>query len=157
MVLFDFSIFGSSEHILVPLLFVFAVLFGSFQLIKIFPKAVNFIIALSLAIFSVSNSYFVEILWTQFGLYSILFIIFYFIVFLFKILSKVGGKDKQDEIVVFGAVLFVLLATSPFLTSQISFLKNQSDILLVVFIILMIFMFWAALRNDTPERAGARG
>ncbi|OGI12414.1 hypothetical protein A3K64_01115 [Candidatus Micrarchaeota archaeon RBG_16_36_9] len=148
-----------SEQILIPFLFVLAITFGSIEITKIFRnKAVNLLISISLAIFAVSNDSFVQLLWSQFGNISVFFIAMFFIVFIIKVFSGFGKKERQnihDEIMIYGAILFALLVMSYLfidLLPVIPVIGGGKDIMLIVFIFLMIAIFWATFKTTTPPR-----
>ncbi|MEM5872562.1 MAG: hypothetical protein QXD55_01745, partial [Candidatus Aenigmatarchaeota archaeon] len=90
--------FLESEQILIPFLFVLAVVFGILELIKIFRnRGVNFLIALSIAFFTVTNTSFVNMLWSYFGSITTFFIIMFFIAFTFEVFGLRKGQHPPTS------------------------------------------------------------
>jgi hypothetical protein len=154
MVLFDFISF-QSEQFLIPFLFVLAIVFGSLNLVKIFKsKPVNFLISLSLAFFSASNSAFIQLLWSQFGNIAIFFIAMFFIIFTLEAFGvRKGRKEGSDALIINGAILFVLLSISSLFVNSLPAIPGVGggqNLLLLVFVVLIIVIFWS-VHNLGPE------
>jgi hypothetical protein len=141
-----------SEQILIPFLFVLAIVFGILDIIKMFGKnrAVNFLIALSIAFFSVTNSSFVNLLWSQFGTITSFFIIMFFIAFVLEVFGLKGGKGKEDDdIVIYGAILLIMLSFGfaySNLIPSIPYIGGGSNFIVLVAIILILVIFWRAFK-----------
>jgi hypothetical protein len=119
--IFDISLF-QSEQIIVPFIFVLAVIFGSLRLVNVFNnKKVDFLIAIALAIFSITNDAFVSMLWSNFGTISIFFIVMFFILFVIQAFGLRDPNAKaQDKLLSLGVVLFLLIVISTTQTNLLS-------------------------------------
>lgn len=156
--IFDLTIFQSSDF-LIPFLFVLAIVFGVLELSNVFKnRAVNFIVALSLSLFTVSNSAFINLLWSYFGSISVFFIAMFFIAFVFEIFGvrKKGQPVGGDSILVNGAVLFVLLSIGYLyidMVPSIPFVGGGENLLLLFAVIFILAVFWAAYKVGATEPA----
>jgi hypothetical protein len=155
MVLFDFTMF-QSEHILIPFIFSLAIIFGTLETTKIFKnKAVNFLISVALAFFTVSNVVFLDFVWSQLGIISVFFILMFFVIFIMKAFGVSGSKEKSvDALIINGAILFVLLSVSYLYASSfpsVPFIGSGQNLLLLIFIAFMLVLFWLAYRSGGPE------
>jgi protein-S-isoprenylcysteine O-methyltransferase Ste14 len=139
---------------LIPFLFVLAIVFGLLDIIKIFGKnrAVNFLIAFSIAFFSITNSDFVNLLWSQFGNITSFFIVMFFIAFVLEVVGFKGKKGKggeEEDIIIYGAILLLLLSFGFAYSSLIPtmpYLGGGSNFIVLIAIILILVIFWRAFK-----------
>jgi hypothetical protein len=156
----DLAFLGSNQT-LIPFVFVLAIVFGVLELTKIFRnRAVNFLIAIAIAFFTISNATFVEILWSQFGIITAFFIIMFFITFTLKVFGlrgpKVPGQEKRTDegLVVSGAILFLFLALGFMYSNLIPtlpYVGAGSNLIILVVLILILVIFWAAFRSGREQ------
>lgn len=141
-----------SEQVLIPFLFVLAIIFGVLELTKIFRnRAVNFLIALSMAIFTVTNSSFIAMLWSYFGSITTFFIVLFLIAFVFEVfgLRKGGQRDVVSSIIIDGGILFILLSIGFLYTGQIPelpFIGGGQNLLFLFIIIFILVIFWSTFK-----------
>jgi hypothetical protein len=143
-------LFTSYEQILIPLLFIFAIVYGSLDVANIFKnKKVNATIALSLGLFAVYNTWFVNLIWSQLGVISVIFIFMFMLIFIFKVFGIRDSKDSQEKLIIMAAILFILFSISYLYTNMIPnipFIGGGQDIILLIFIIFIIVIFWLAYK-----------
>lgn len=143
--------FLQSETTLIPFLFVLAIIFGILELTKIFRnRGVNFLIALAIAFFTISNAAFINMLWSYFGSITTFFIIMFFIAFTFEIFGlRRGQHPPTSAIIIDGAILFILL-TAGFLHAdlipELPFLGGGQNLVFLFIIIFILVIFWAAFK-----------
>lgn len=152
-----------SEHILIPFLFVLAIIFGVLELTRIIRnRGANFLIALSIAFFTVTNSAFVELLWSQFALITGFFIVMFFIVFVLQVFGVRGKESTGGEgIMINGAILVLLLSfgfTYSNLLPQIPFLGGGTNLISIAAVILILVIFWVAFKTgEQPSQSQPQG
>ena len=136
-----------------PFMFVFAIVFGSLQLVNVFRnRAVNAILALSIAFFATLAPGFNSLLLSQFGNIAVFFIVVFFISFILRIfgIRRVQNpQEYQEAVVIQGAMLFVLLAVSFIFVDEIPTLPiigTGQNLLLAVAVIFVLAIFWAAFK-----------
>jgi len=156
--LLDFTVF-QSEQFLIPFLFILAIVFGAINVVNIFRnKGVNFLISIALAFFAASNTAFVQLLWSQFGIIAMFFIAMFFIIFILGAfgvrVGQQGKTDGADSLVINGAILFVLLSVGYLYLGNISvpIVGGGKNLLLFIFIMFIIVIFWSAFKTTTPPR-----
>jgi hypothetical protein len=142
--------FTGYEQFLIPFLFIFAIVYGSLRSADIFKnKKVDAIIALSLGLFAVSNTWLVNFIWSQLGGVSVLFIFMFMLIFIFQVFGVKGAKDNQEKLIILAAILFILFSISYLYTDMIPnipFIGGGQNIVLLVFIIFIIVIFWLAYK-----------
>ena len=136
-----------------PFIFVFAIVFGSLQLVNVFRnKAVNAILALSIAFFATLAPGFSNTLLSQFGNIAAFFMVVFFISFILKIFGFKRAQsvaEYQEALVIQGGILFVLLAVSFLFVDQIPTLPvigTGQNLLLAIAVIFILSIFWAAFK-----------
>jgi hypothetical protein len=155
---FDLLAFQSTE-ILVPMLFSLAVIFGILEITNIFKnRAVNFLIALGMAFFAVSNSFYVSILWSYFGDVAIFFIVMFFIAFVFEVFGVRKGKHvSADSVIINGVILFILLSIGYLymdMLPDLPFIGGGENLFLLIAVIFILSIFWSAYKaGGGPEEA----
>jgi hypothetical protein len=150
MVTIDVS-FLQSEQTLIPFLFVLAIVFGILELTKIFKnRGVNFLIALAIAFFSITNAAFVNMLWTYFGSITTFFIIMFIVAFVLEVFGlRKGGHPPASAIIIYGAILFILVSLGFIYASQIPelpFIGGSQNLIFLLIIIFILAIFWATFR-----------
>lgn len=156
--------FLMSEQTLLPFLFVLAIIFGFLNLLNIFGKnvAVNFLIALSIAFFTISNASFVSMLWSSFGGITTFFIVMFLLAFVFEVfgLRKREKIESTSSIVVNGAILFILLSVGFLYVNYIPetpFVGSGQNLLLLLAIIFVLAIFWSAFKIGGPKKVYVKG
>jgi len=152
---FDLTMF-QSEQVLIPFLFILAVVFGAVTASNVFRnKGINFMISLALAFFAASNTEFIQFLWSQFGSISIFFIAMFFIIFTleaFGLRGKGKQQDGSDAIIINGAILFVLFSLGYIYMNSLPtlpFIGGGQNVLLLISVILIIVIFWSAYKTES--------
>ena len=151
----DITMFESSQ-ILIPFLFVLAVVYGALQVANVFKnRAVNFIISLAVAFFAVSNTFFVNLLWSQFGNITVFFIAMFFIIFVLEAFGLRKGEKKgraAEGLIISGGILFGLLAIGSLyldLIPSLPIIGGGENLLLFFAIVFILAIFWAAFKIGT--------
>jgi hypothetical protein len=152
--------FLQSEQTLVPFLFVLAIVFGVLELTNIFKnRAVNFLIALTLSIFTITNSNFVTLLWSNLGSVSTFFIIMFLIAFVFEVfgLRPKGNQPKEhgSSIIIEAGILFILLSIGFSYASQVPslpLLGGGQNLIFLFAIVFILVIFWSAFRIGSPPQ-----
>lgn len=152
--------FLQSEQTLIPFLFVLAIVFGILELTDIFRnRAVNFIIALSISFFTITNATFVALLWSQFGNITAFFIIMFFIAFVLEVFGlrkRVAGRETStDSVIINGAILFLLLSIGSLyinLIPSIPFIGGGQNLLFFFVVIIILVIFWSAYKIGSGAR-----
>lgn len=150
--IFDIS-FLQSEQTLIPFLFVLAVIFGVLELTHVFRnRGVNFIIALAISFFTITNTAFVTFLWSQFGNITTFFIIMFFIAFVLEVFGLRGPRTPRaggEGIVINGAILLLLLVfgfTHSDLLPSLPFIGGGSNLIVLFALIFILIIFWMAFK-----------
>ncbi|MBU3904581.1 MAG: hypothetical protein KJ906_00320 [Nanoarchaeota archaeon] len=141
----------------VPFLFVFAIVFGVLELAT--PKKMNrsviVIISLAITFFAISYSPFITMLWAYLPTITWFFIAMFFIAFLLELF---GLRSKQpfatpEKVILSGVVLFLLLTIGWSVIDQIPgkipLVGDAENLLLLLGIIFIAIIFWAAFRMNT--------
>jgi len=144
--------FLETEQTLIPFLFVLAIVFGVLELTKIFRnRGVNFLIAFSIAFFTITNTAFVNMLWSYFGSITTFFIVMFFIAFVFEVfgLRKAGQRETTSSILIDGAILFLLLSIGFLYSNQIPelpFLGGGQNLIFLFIVVFILAIFWSAFK-----------
>jgi hypothetical protein len=144
-------VFLQSEYTLIPFLFVLAIVFGVLSLTKIFRnKGVNFLIALAIAFFTITNTSFVSMLWSYFGSITTFFIVMFIIAFVFEVFGlRRGQHPPTSSILIDAGILFILLSIGFLYASQIPglpFIGGGQNLIFLFIIIFILVIFWSAFR-----------
>ena len=146
-------IFEPTMQFIIPFLFILAIVFGVLQLVNVFKnKAVNVVIALTIAFFASSYGPFTSLLWSQFGNITIFFIAMFFIAFIMQIFGFKRPKDPREyasPMMLHGGILFVLLAIGfaySDLLPTLPFIGGGENILLLIGIVFILVIFWGAFK-----------
>jgi hypothetical protein len=130
-----------------------AIIFGVLELIWIFKnRGANFLIALAIAFFTVSNAAFVDALWSSFGFITAFFIIMFFIAFVLEVFglrrpNQPGGGE--GGIIIVGVVILLLLSFGFMYSSllpSIPIVGGGSNLLSFFIVIFILVMFWIAFK-----------
>lgn len=143
--------FLQSEQTLIPFLFVLAIIFGVLELTKIFRnRGVNFLVALAIAFFTITNTAFVSLLWNYFGSITTFFIVMFFIAFVLEVFGiRKGGHQPPSSIIINGGILFILLSIGFLYASQIPelpFIGSGQNLVFLFVIIFILVIFWTAFK-----------
>jgi hypothetical protein len=143
--------FLQSEQTLIPFLFVLAIVFGVLELTKVFRnRGVNFLVALAIAFFTISNAAFINMLWSYFGSITTFFIIMFFIAFVFEVFGlRRGQRQPTSSIIINGGILFILLSIGFLYASyipELPFVGGGQNLVFLFIIIFILVIFWAAFR-----------
>ena len=145
-------LFEGSLNIIVPFLFVFAIVFGVLQVANVFKnRAVNFVIALAIGLFAISNAALVTTLHALLPNVTWFFIVLFFFVFVFELLGlRKEGKSHTESMITSGGVLFVLLSLSFMVLqvapSELPFIGSAINLVFILGLIFILAIFWAALK-----------
>ncbi|MEM5825983.1 MAG: hypothetical protein QXM64_01180 [Candidatus Aenigmatarchaeota archaeon] len=155
----------------ISFLFIFALIFGILQITKrkikideknfreerLFPERVNILLALAIALISISYKPFIDFIWNLLPISSIIFIIFFFIAFI-KESIKSEEKDPIPFLVSIGILILVLGVFGEFFNfpfqHYIPF--SQKDILWIIGIILVILFFYLGYLSRGKEKEEAK-
>ena len=151
--------FLQSEQTLIPFLFVLAVIFGVLELTNIFKnRGVNFLVALPISFFTITNTSFVALLWSQFGNITTFFIIMFFIAFVLEVFGLRGpkppGSRGEGGMMINGAILLLLLSfgfTHSGLLPTLPFLGGGSNLIVLFALIFILIIFWMAFKVGREE------
>ena len=143
--------FLQSEQTLIPFLFVLAIVFGVLELTKIFRnRGVNFLVALAIAFFTITNTAFVSMLWSYFGSITTFFIVMFLIAFVFEVFGlRKAGRPPTSSILINAGILFILLSIGFLYVNQIPelpFVGGGQNLLFLLIIIFILVIFWSAFR-----------
>jgi len=146
--------FLQSNQTLIPFLFVFAIVFGVLGITNVFKnRGVNFLVALAISFFAISNPAFVSLLWLQFGNITAFFIVMFFIAFILEIFGlrkgEPGKSRAPESMIINGAILFILLSIGFLFIDLIPpfpFIGGGANLLLFFAIIFILAIFWAAFK-----------
>ncbi|MFH1229577.1 MAG: hypothetical protein V1678_04095 [Candidatus Aenigmatarchaeota archaeon] len=141
-----------SEQTLVPFLFVLAIVFGVLELTHIFRnRAVNFIIAISISFFTITNATFVSLLWSQFGTITAFFIVMFFIAFVMEVFGvrNKSGDNGEGGMIINGAILALILLlgfTHIDMIPSLPFVGGGSNLLTIISLMFILAIFWMAFK-----------
>jgi hypothetical protein len=151
--MFETIISASWEHILIPFLFVLAIVYGSIARAHIFDKKVNAVISLSLALFAITNQSFVNFLWANMIIVSIFFIAMFFIIFILKVFGT-GKLTVEDGLLILGVILFVMFSLNFSMAQSLNFplVGDWQNAFILVAVVIMLAMFWFAYKTGVGDR-----
>jgi len=143
--------FLQSEQTLIPFLFVLAIVFGVLEVTKIFKnRGVNFLVALAIAFFTITNTAFVNALWSYFGIITSFFIILFFVAFILEVFGlRKGQHQPASAIIVYGAILFILLTvgfSNASLIPTLPFIGGGQNLIFLFAILFILVIFWSAFK-----------
>ncbi len=138
-----------SEQTLIPFLFVLAIIFGVLEVTNVLRnRGANLLVAIAIAFFSVSNSAFVALLWSQFGFITAFFIIMFFIVFILEVFGLRNpkyGKPEGEGMFINGAILLLLLIFGFMHASSIPnlpFVGSGTNLIALITLIFILVIFF---------------
>jgi len=154
--------FLQSNQTLIPFLFVLAVIFGILEITHVFRnRGVNFLIALAISFFSVTNASFVAFLWSQFGNITVFFIVMFFIAFLLEVFGlrrPVPGKSRSEEAMIIVGVFLLLIMIFGFMYAksipELPIIGSGTNFVILAAIIFILILFWIAFKAG-PETVKA--
>jgi len=139
-------------QILIPFLFVFAVVFGMLELTHVFKnRAVEAVIAVALALFAATQPSFTTMLMTWLPSIVSFFVIIFFIAFLLELTgirkAQTGHTEKAGLI---GVSLLILFAIGGVALSQfglsLPFIGGPENILFLLGLVFIVALFWFAFK-----------
>ncbi len=136
-------------YYIVPFVFSFAVVYGSIELSGVFKnKAVNAIIAITIAIMSIVNESVVDMLWKYMPVATIVFVILFIVGFIWKFINSIGSGSKADYGVV-GAIVFLIFIglASPTIRNSIHIPNSTTITFIVGFTLVAVLFLLAAKMN----------
>lgn len=150
----NFLIADISFQLLIPFLFVLAVIFGVLELASpIKNRAVSTIIAVAIAAFSYFAGLY-TILWQYMPSVTWFFIIMFMIAFvleLFGLRRRGISPEKHTENIIVGGIVLLVLFSIGWMAVEaipidIPFIGGGSNIILILGLIFILTIFWAAFR-----------
>jgi uncharacterized membrane protein HdeD (DUF308 family) len=146
--------FLQSEQTLIPFLFVLAIIFGVLEITNVFKnRGVNFLVALAISFFTITNTTLVAFLWSQFGNITAFFIIMFFIAFVLEVFGlrrpKQGESRGEGGMIINGAILLLLLGlgfTYSNLLPSLPFVGGGPNLIILVALIFILAIFWMAFK-----------
>ena len=148
--------FLQSNQTLIPFLFVLAIIFGVLEITNVFRnRGVNFLVALAISFFTITNTTFVNFLWSQFGNITAFFLIMFFIAFIFELFGlrrpRASGQESRapEALVINGAILFILLTVGFLYVEKIPslpYIGSGQNLLIAIVIFFVLVLFWAAFK-----------
>lgn len=150
----DFAI-NMSMDFMIPFIFVLAIVFGSLELTGIFKnKAVHFMIALAISLFASTYQPFITVLWANIGIIIWFFIAMFFILFVTKVIGLRGGKKVTHEaLMIYGVVLFVLLAVGwtaiERLSINLPYIGGGENLYILIAVVIILVIFFLAFKMGT--------
>lgn len=158
-----FALDFSNQQILVTFLFTLAVVFGVISLSGIFRgnKAVSAVISFAIALFAAGYSPFQTVLWNLLPNITWFFIILFLIAFgleLFGVRKLVAGAPGHEGMIISAGVLLILLSVGWTIlqTNPISlpYIGGGSNLIFLIGLILILSLFWSAMKTGFGEQAG---
>ncbi len=135
-------------YYIVPIVFSFAVIYGSLELASVFKnKNVNIIIALAISFMSLADKSITDMIWKYMPMATIVFIGLFFVGFLWKFINSFKTGNKADYGIIGSILILIFMGfQSPTIRQMLSFGPNSNSILFVVGMILIGIMFIVASR-----------
>ena len=135
-------------EILVPFLFVLAVVYGALEVGSVFKnKGVKMIISVAVAYFAATNEQVTSFLSQVLPYTIILFIVIFIIGFIFKIVKK-GSKDWGLTVAIIGLILILVVRLQ---SEYYDFLKalpiSSDNFIIIVLLIAFLSLLYAAYRR----------
>lgn len=151
----------------VSFLFIFALIFGILQITKrkiktidgnyreerLFPERVNVLLALTIALISITYKPLINFVWTTLPIASTIFIILFFVAFIREIL-KSEEKNPIPFLVSIGILILILGTLEEFinLSASLPFPISQRDILWIIGIVFVVLLFYFGYISGRGER-----
>ncbi len=143
---------GLEDQILIAFLFVLAVVFGALNLVNIFKsRAANFIIALALGAFAVSNAAFIATLNSLIPNLTWFFILIFLIAFTMELFGiRKTAESHTEGMIMNAAVLLILFGVGAQIIQtfnvEVPFSGGISSLLFLVGFLLIIALFWSVMK-----------
>ena len=145
-----------STSVLIPFLFVFAIVFGVLEVSKVFKnKAIMAIIAFVIAFFAVSNVGFLALLNTFLPVLIWIFVGLFILVFIFRLLGRETGRDRTMTTIAAGIIMMLFVLFGAFLIPEVPIIGKQ-NLLIITGLFFLILIFYAAstARLQIPRKEG---
>lgn len=148
---------------LIPFLFMLAIVFGALRVSGLFKgnPGVNLLISFVLALFSATYAPFTTFLWTYLPDITWFFIAMFFLLFILEIfgIRRPGKKSEYMTDMIIYAILLLILFSVGFLILQtypisIPFIGGGENAILLVGVILILGIFWAAYKTPAQAKGG---
>ena len=137
-------LFGIPE--LIPFLFVFAIVYGSLELSKVFKnKGVNGVISIVVALFTMINPGVSAFIYGVMPYAIALFVVVFFIGFIRGLFSdKKGDKDYTLPVIIVGLILIFLASQRETISRwmpSLSFLSSDNFVVVMVLFLIAIILY----------------
>ena len=146
-----------TEQFAITFLFVFAVVFGGMRMTEIFRnKKIDVVIAVALALFSVTDAAFASFLWANFGPLTLFFVVIFFIL---TVMSAFGVKgpdaNPMEKMIVLGAVFFIILSLNLFQNNFFSFIPfmDAKNGMLLISVVFIVVLFWLVMKTGANGKS----
>jgi hypothetical protein len=146
-----------TQQFAITFLFVFAVVFGGMRMTGIFRnKKIDVVIAVALALFSVTDAAFASFLWENFGPLTLFFVVIFFIL---AVMSAFGLKDPNanpmEKMIVMGAIFFLILSLNLFQSNFFSFIPfmNAESGMLLISVVFIAVLFWLVMKTGASGKS----
>ena len=144
-----------STTVLIPFLFVFAIVFGVLEVAGVFKnRAVMAIIAFVIAFFAVTDTSFLNFLNTFLPVLIWVFVGLFILVAILRLLKKEASEDRAMTTVV-GAVAMLIFITIGFLYVPEVPVVGKQNFLILVGMFFLIFIFYNAAKAKPEPQAKA--
>ena len=146
-------------QLLVPFLFVFAVVFGLLEITHVFKnRAVEAVIAIALALFAASQAAFTRLLLSWLPSIISFFVIIFFIAFVFELVGLRKAHTKHPEKAgLLGIAIVILFAVGGLVLTQFSIelpvIGGPQNILFALGLIFIVALFWIAFKIGEGKEA----
>ena len=155
----------SQEFLAYPIsfLFVFAVIFGVLELVNkrqkggFFPRKVNILIAITFGLVAMAYEPLLSFIWSIIPLATVILVVLFFIAFLGELFKQSEEKEFTVIIIVLGILLLIMGALWDKIAKILPFqFMNQSDLLWIIGIIIVLLMFYAAYMSQKESRVQSK-
>jgi len=137
----------------IPFFFTMAIAYGGLQISELFKnKAANMLIALAVALFAASNAFLADFIYSILGPATMLFIIFFFVGFAYKLFNKKKEKDYTLMVIILGLVMLLLTAGAGGSSAvPVSGLFSE-DMVVILALVFIAAMFYATYKQDNKQK-----
>ncbi len=143
---------------IIPFVFVFAIVYGGMEFAAVIRnKKVSLIISLCFAFFAITNQAVINFINQVLPYAAVFFVIVFFIGFIKKPFKRKEGEGANPVllIIVLGLILLLFVQfgsdSSPFYnTIQGSILGNESLIMIIGFVIVVVMFYYAFFKIKNP-------
>jgi len=134
------------SQMLIIFVFTFAVVFGALNLAKIFSRAVNVLISFALALFAISYTPFVSLIWIYLPTMIWLFIIIFFLGFIFKVFGLRLHQIDFSDIVQLTFSMLLLFTVGwyvmrTYFPSELPIIGKQENLIFLIGLLFIVPFF----------------